>query len=294
MQFTNPSIAEALVLIDSHTHILPDEFRSDRDRIARADATFGALFASAEAKTASAEDLIASMDAAGVVASVAAGYGWTDIGVARLANDYALASAKKYPKRIIPFCSVNPLWGQSAAQEVRRCAEVGARGIGELHADTQGFASGDPAVLKRLAPVMKAARSFGLPVLVHASEPVGHVYPGKGTFTPDRLVALPSAYPDNAFIFAHFGGGLPFYAHMPEVAKLLRNVYFDSAAQPFLYDQRVYRSALTALGSRRVLFGSDFPLVSQTRALAAARTAGLAQAELNATLGATANALFTL
>ncbi len=263
------------MIIDAHTHILPAVFRTEKDRFLRTDSTFATLFGYGRAKSATAEDLVASMDSAGVSASVAAGYGWTDPGVARLANDYAIESARRFPGRIVPLCSVNPLWGEEAALEVRRCAEAGARGVGELHPDTQGFSRADHGELQLLAPVMDAARAHGLPVLVHASEPVGHVYPGKGSFTPERALALAQAYAENTFIFAHFGGGLPFYVQMPEVAEQLGRVYFDSAAQPLLYRASAYVAAVAAAGADRVIFASDYPLIAQLRALRAARSAGL-------------------
>jgi predicted TIM-barrel fold metal-dependent hydrolase len=58
---------------------------------------------------------------------------------------------------------------------------------------------------------------------------------------------------------------LPFYAHMPEVRKALANVYFDSAATPFLYDQSVFSTVASAIGPDRMLFGSDFPLLNAKR-----------------------------
>lgn len=255
-----------LQVIDSHTHILPDEFRSDKKRWLKADRTFGALFDSPKARTVSAEDLVAEMDGAGVDAAVAAGYGWTSSEAARLSNYYILESAQNHPERIIPFCSVSPLWGPDAINEIERCAADGARGIGELHPDTQGFLHSDFATL---APVMDCARSLDLPVMLHASEPVGHSYPGKGTVTPDLLEALVTAFPSNTFIFAHFGGGLPFYALMPEVKRSLRNCYFDSAAWPFLYEQEVFGVTASAIGHDKVLYGSDYPLLPMSRALSA-------------------------
>ena len=39
-------------------------------------------------------------------------------------------------------------------------------------------------------------------------------------------------------IAAHWGGGLPFYALMPEVRDALQNVWFDTAAGHLLYDRR--------------------------------------------------------
>jgi predicted TIM-barrel fold metal-dependent hydrolase len=258
--------------IDTCTHVLPSNFGSERARIADADAIFRNLFTNPKAKIVQAEDLLTSMDQAGVDISVCAGFGWTDPGIARESNDYNLAAARLHPDRLVAFCSVNPLWGEDAVAEVRRCHEAGARGIGELHPDTQGIIDAD---MSALAPVFDTARELGMPILMHASEPVGHGYPGKGTVTPDLLMALVSAFPNNRFIFSHFGGGLPFYGLMPEVKSALKNVYFDSAAAPLLYRPEVYDVAARAIGTEKILFASDFPLVSQQRALGELGQAGL-------------------
>ena len=270
---------------------MPPEFSSERSRFRSLDATLRELFADDQIGMATGDQLVGQMDKAGVDVSVAAGYGWTDAGVARSSNDYILDAARKHPARIVPFCSVNPLWGQAAVEEVRRCVEAGARGIGELHPDTQGIVTAD---LATLAPVLDAARELGVPTLMHASEPVGHSYPGKGTVTPDMLEALVRAYPHNTFVFAHFGGGLPFYALMPEVAELLANVYFDSAAFPYLYRPAVFQAAVAASGVERVLFASDYPLVSQTRALSRMRKGGLSKSDQAAVLGGNAARLLGL
>ena len=280
-----------LVIVDFHTHILPDDFRHDREAVRAADLTFGELFCDPRSRTASADDLIAEMDRSGVDRAVALGYGWTDPGVAKLANDYALASAAKYPERIVPFCSVNPLWGAEAITEVERCAEAGARGIGELHADTQGF---DPADERMLRPLMATAEALGLIVLVHAAEPVGHEYPGRGTTSPDILMAMVHGFPDTRFVLAHWGGGLAFYSLMPGVRESLRNAYFDSAASPFLYDRRVFAVAALAAGASSLLFGSDYPLLSQRRVLRQAGGGTLSPDDEAAVLGGNAVRLLGL
>jgi hypothetical protein len=279
------------VIIDFHTHILPDEFRTGRARFADQDRTFGALFADPAARTASAEDLDAEMECSGVDVSVALGYGWTDPAAASLSNDYLLDAARRFPGRIVPFCSVNPAWGADGVREAERCAAAGARGIGELHADTQGFDLTDP---DSLAPLMGLAREAGLTVVVHGSEPVGHTYPGKGTTTPDRLAALAAAFPGVRFVFAHWGGGLPFYALMPEIAGTLQNAYFDSAATSLLYRPEVFAVACGAVGPGQLLFGSDYPLLRQGRVLREARGAGLSDGELAALLGGNAARLLSL
>ena len=253
------------IVVDAHTHILPPIFRDEFLQCVRRDATFRALFGGADADaTIGYNELIAEMDASGVDVSVVVGYGWTDFELAQIANDYILEAVEKHPARIVPFCSVNPLWGAQAVDELVRCHAKGVRGIGELHPDTQNLLD---VPFAQLTPLFACAEKLDLPLLFHASEPVGHNYPGKGTVTPDKLVALVETFPKNKFIFAHFGGGLPFYALMPEVKKALANVWFDSAAYSFLYRPEVFATCASAFGAEKLLFASDFPLLKQARAM---------------------------
>ena len=270
---------------------MPPQFSHDRDSIFRLDRTFRSLFADPKAKLADAQNLIASMEKSGVDVSVCAGFGWTDPGVARESNNYNLEMSRLHPMRLIPFCSVNPLWGQEAVNEIQRCYEAGAKGIGELHPDTQGILDADLSVL---APVLDIARQLDIPVLIHASEPVGHGYPGKGTVTPELLMALVNAYPDNKLIFGHFGGGLPFYGLMNEVSSALSNVYFDSAAFPFLYRPEIFEVVARAIGSEKILFASDFPLVSQERSLKEFKTAKMTDEQSHKILGDNAAQLLNI
>ena len=278
-------------IVDTCTHTKPPQFADDRDSIFRLDRTFRSLFADPKAKLADAQNLIASMEKSGVDVSVCAGFGWTDPGVARESNNYNLEVSRLHPNRLIPFCSVNPLWGQEAVNEVQRCYEAGARGIGELHPDTQGILDADLSVL---APVLDIARQLDIPVLIHASEPVGHGYPGKGTVTPELLMALVNAYPNNKLIFGHFGGGLPFYGLMNEVRSALSNVYFDSAAFPFLYRPEVFEVVARAIGSEKILFASDFPLVSQERSLKEFKAAKMTDEQSHKILGDNAAQLLNI
>lgn len=279
------------MIIDSHTHILPESFRVRKDEYLKRDSTFRGLFSSARAMPATADELVAEMERAGVDVSVAVGYGWTDIGVARESNDYLLKSSRAHPGKIVPFCSVNPIWGSEAIDEIERCAEAGAKGIGELHPDSQNFLNSD---FISLAPFFDVARSHGLPIMMHTSEPVGHSYPGKGTITPEYSLALAQAFPENVFIFAHFGGGLPFYSLMPEVRSALANVYFDSAAFPFLYRPEVFAASVAAAGEGKILFASDFPIVTQQRSLDEFAESDLPEETKRAVLSDNAARLFNL
>ena len=283
--------ADSALVIDSHCHILPPSFRDRRAEIAKRDATFAALLSDPNARIASADDLLAAMDRDGVDQAVVMGMGWTDHQVAVEANEYIIQTVADNPGRLTGFCSVNPGWGEPAVTEAQRCFDAGLVGIGELHADTQGFDITDVAAM---APLMELARSDRLPVLVHASEPVGHEYPGKGGTTPDKLYRFIQNFPGNVIICAHWGGGLPFYSLMPEVKESLKNVYFDSAATPFLYRPEVFGAVSELAGAGKVLFASDFPLLEMSRPLEQARNAGLAADVEAALLWGNAAKLFGL
>ena len=283
--------ADSALVIDSHCHILPPSFRDRRAEIAKRDATFAALLSDPNARIASADDLLAAMDRDGVDQAVVMGMGWTDHQVAVEANEYIIQTVADNPGRLTGFCSVNPGWGEPAVTEAQRCFDAGLVGIGELHADTQKFDITDVAAM---APVMELARSDRLPVLVHASEPVGHQYPGKGGTTPDKLYRFIQNFPGNVIICAHWGGGLPFYSLMPEVKESLKNVYFDSAATPFLYRPEVFGAVSELAGAGKVLFASDFPLLEMSHPLEQAQNAGLAADVETALLWGNAAKLFGL
>ena len=168
---------------------------------------FGELLADPRAKLATAEDLISAMDADGVDQSVTMGFGWTDIDLARECNDYIAESALAHPDRLIGFGSVNPAWGDDGLRELERCAQMGLKGLGELHPDTQGFDLGDADTMR---PILEVADELGLVVTTHSSEPVGHLYQGKGRTTPDvliRFIENARAHPNVKIVCAHWGGG---------------------------------------------------------------------------------------
>ena len=262
------------MIIDAHCHILPPSFAGRREELAARDATFAEILASPSARIAGASGLLKVMDRDGVDHAVVMGMGWSDFDVAVEANDYLMEAVCANPDRLTGFASVNPAWGEVAALEAQRCVDAGLRGIGELHPDTQGIDITDP---ETMAPVMDLARERSLPVLVHCSEPAGHKYPGKGATTPDKVWQFIKNFPDNVIICAHWGGGLPFYSLMPEVGAALSNVYFDSAASPFLYRADIYPTVASLVGAERILFATDYPLMPPSRPLA--EVAGLPLAE---------------
>lgn len=272
------------MIIDFHTHIFPPQVRDDREGYVRRDATFAEMYASPRAKIATADDLLRSMDEAGVETSVALGFAWRDHGDCLRHNDYLLEAAAKSGGRIVPFCTASPLAGEDSAREVERCVGGGARGLGELRPDSQGWPLDGPAG----DALVDLATRHRLILLFHVTEPVGHDYPGKQGLRLDsfyRFLRRAGAVP---VVGAHLAGGLPLFAPMPSARESLASLYADTAALRFLYEPSVLpglASASGGLGGERLLFGSDFPLLGQAAALSDVRSSGLEGDVLRGVLG---------
>ena len=138
---------------------------------------------------------------------------------------------------------------------------------------------------RTMTPLMEVVQQHGMIFATHSSEPVGHLYQGKGSTTPKVLWSLVQNFPNVTIVCAHWGGGLPFYALMPEVANSLANVYFDTAASPFLYDANVFPTVASLVGADRILLGSDFPLLRARRLVAQIRDSSMTEEEQAAVLG---------
>ncbi|MBT3363530.1 MAG: amidohydrolase [Chloroflexi bacterium] len=279
------------MIIDFHTHIFPPQIEANRDDYIAQDPCFEGLYSNPKAKLASAEELIDSMDRDEIEVSVALNIGWSSHELCIETNDYIMEAVAKYPKRIVGFCAIQPLEQDKAMVEIERCARGGLRGIGELRADTQGYDLGDKQLME---PIANAAQKHNMIVLPHCSEPVGHIYDGKGSVTPEMIYRFISNFPELKVVCAHWGGGLPFYMLMPEVKKALANTYFDTAASPYLYSNDIFSVVSQIAGDDRILFGSDFPLIKQGRIVKSAGELDLPQTTKKAILGKNAQTLLGL
>ncbi|HEX6538303.1 MAG TPA: amidohydrolase family protein [Candidatus Dormibacteraeota bacterium] len=273
------------MIVDAHVHVLPASMRRQRQRIA--DPWFAACHQGDRA-IATVDDLLGVMDAAGIDHAVCLGWPFADQRLCAEVNDYLAKAQHAHPDRITGFGCVNP-GASGAAAELRRIAGLGLRGVGELNCDAQSFALDDGRVAEAVAVSMELA----LPWTLHCSEPVGHAYAGKGTATPDLVAAFALRHPELKLVCAHLGGGLPFFAHMPEVAALCRRLWFDTAAVPFLYRPTAYRSVVDLVGADRLLFGSDYPLLGAERYLAGFTAAGLTDEEQRLILGGAVDRLLS-
>lgn len=279
------------MIIDFHTHIFPPSVIEDRAAYVARDATFRELYRSLKAKLATADDLLRSMDNGGIDVAVALGFAWTDADTCRRHNDYLMEAAARSSGRIVPFCTLPLAAGEEAVvAEAERCGSAGVRGFGELRPESVG------ADLDRdgLAGALVQAAGGERILHFHVSEPAGHDYPGKGGLAVASFYRFVQAHPDVRVVGAHWGGGLPLYALMPEVKLALRNACFDTAGTSLLYVKGVYRRMAEVIGSEKIAFGSDFPLLSQARSRRRIEAAGLDSGDLELILGGTARRLLGL
>lgn len=250
------------MIIDIHTHLFSPSMCAHRDRYFSGESAFELLYASPRSKMVEAEDLLRIMDAQGVDKSVIFGFPWRSADHFRENNDYIIEAAKRFPDRLIGFCCLDP-FNSDAVKETQRCFRNGLRGVGELAFYEGGI---DASCLNRLDPIMGLCRECDFPVLIHTNEPVGHMYPGKTANTLSQIYAMVRRYPENRLILAHWGGGIFFYGLLKkEFREAFRNVYFDTAASPFLYSPEVYPTAARIIGIDKILLGTDYPLLNPER-----------------------------
>lgn len=295
------------MIVDAHAHVFPPGVIARRDELLETEPAFAEIYANATARMATADDVLRSMDESGVEKTIICNFAWRDDALIDHTNEYLIEEAQKSGGRLLPFISlsltnasrhgggdVEEAVGErrpDARTRVRMLASAGARGIGELRPGNSGYNLGNSDEADLLA---WAAAAFDLPLLVHASEPVGHSYAGKEGGAIDQIARFAGQSLGTTVIAAHWGGGLPFYALMPEVRDALANVYVDTAAGHLLYDARIYRHVIDIFGLEKVLFGSDFPLTTQSAAVERAREALPDEAERARVLGGNAATLFAL
>lgn len=195
--------------------------------------------------------------------------------VARLArreNEFTADEVAKYPDRLIGFLSVDPLQPSAIAEIDHWRGSAILRGL-KLHLTANGVDLDNPEHHARLVAVLAAATRNGLPIVMHIG---GGKMDAAGA---ERFITtvLPSAGASWVQI-AHAAGGLPlrddnhaailgvFADHMERDDSLTRRVLFDLSYVPAPEEDSVAAAELTRqlrrIGMKRLLFGSDFDVIT--------------------------------
>jgi predicted TIM-barrel fold metal-dependent hydrolase len=252
------------MILDGHTHVFPEEVCRGREDYFSDEPAFRLLYDSPKARLVGPEEMVAAMDEAGVAAAVVMGFPWRAERLWRRQHEVILEAMRRFPRRLLGFCAVHVL-EPGALREVERCLAAGFKGIGELAWYDQDLGEDLTPVL---APIAELCGHYRAPLMLHTNDPVGPNYPGKAALSLPGLYKAIRAFPEVDWILAHWGGGLPFYGLMKkEGPEVLRRVYFDTAASPYLYRPEIYRLAAEMVGPNRIIFGSDYPLLPVSRYL---------------------------
>jgi hypothetical protein len=185
-----------------------------------------------------------------------------------LSNEEIAEGAAKHGDVLIPFASVDPAKGKAGARTLRRLVtEHGMRGL-KFHPSLQNFAPNDGSAY----PLLEVAQELGIPAVFHTGQTgIGAGMRGGGGVrlslsNPMLLDDVAVEFPDLTIILAH--PSFPWQDEALAVATHKPNVYIDlSGWSPKYFPPQLVRYANSLLQDK-VLFGTDYPLITPDRWLA--------------------------
>lgn len=189
----------------------------------------------------------------------------TQLGHAPISSESIIEQAADNADVLIPFASVDPRRGAEAVDLARSLVlDHGAQGF-KLHPTVQGF---DPSA-PEFRPLWAAIAELGVPVIVHTGQTgIGAGTPGGSGFRlrysdPMLLDDVAAEFPHLALVFAH--PSVPWQDEAISIATHKSNVSIDlSGWSPRYFPPQLVRAAGSFLQDK-VLFGSDFPLITPER-----------------------------
>ena len=242
------------MIMDFHTHIFPTDIVNNRESYID-DPRFKLLYSSKKSVIIDRSGLLDYISANELYGAVAMSFPWIDEKRCLYHNEYM---ASIIGDNVFPFGMVPVSGNRSIKSYVEDIKKHGLSGIGELAFYNDGM---NDSNIKFLHEVFEASAEFSLPVCLHLNEPIGHHYPGKYEPSLLKVYELIKDVPDAVVILSHWGGGLFFYELMPEISECLKNVFYDTAATPYIYNDRIYEAALKIIKAEKIIFGSDYPLL---------------------------------
>jgi uncharacterized protein len=183
-------------------------------------------------------------------------------------NEEVADLAAKHPDVVVPFASVDPSRGRAGVLAARRLVEEhGVRGF-KFHPSAQEFYPND----RSCYPLYEVLAEHGAIALFHT----GHTGVGAGTrggggirlkySNPMHVDDVAVDFPDLPIVMAH--PAFPWQDEQLSVALHKPQVYIDlSGWSPKYFQPQLVQYANTLL-RHKMLFGSDFPLITPERWLA--------------------------
>ena len=181
-------------------------------------------------------------------------------------NDWSAELMRRYPEQFIGFGGVDPKQGKVAVREAKRCIEqLGLKGF-KFHPPSQGFDANNPDYYE----LWQTISDLGVPALFHSGQTgVGAGTPGQNGIKNKYGRPYPyfddlaADFPNLTIILAH--PSFPWVDEQLSVANVKRNVWIDlSGWSPKYFSQNLIQYCNTLIQDR-VLFGSDFPVITPDR-----------------------------
>ena len=176
--------------------------------------------------------------------------------VGKKGNDRIAATVKRWPEKLIPFGSVNPLFAD-ALDEFKRAVEVlGVKGF-KLSPIYQGFHPMDPRVVR----IYSQAQEWGIPLIFHTATAQAANIPLKWA-DPILFDDVAHAFPEMKIIMAHLGH--PWQKECFVMARKHPNVYLELSGN-FYRKWHFYQALLFAAEwgqTYKIMFGSDWPITT--------------------------------
>ncbi len=255
---------DRLVAIDVHTHaeIADDGHLSLPDDLMTASASY---FRTKVGRAPSLDDLAAyyrDRNMAAVVFTVDSEHA---LGHAPVPNDDVARAAQRHADVLIAFGSVDPHRGAAGVAEARRLVtDMGVRGF-KFHPTLQGFGPNDPMAY----PLYEALQDLGVPALFHTGQTgIGAGLPGGRGLrlrhsNPMLIDDVAADFPGLTIVLAH--PSFPWQEEALAIATHKANVFIDLSGWSPKYFPAILVRYVNTLLKHKVLFGSDFPLITPDR-----------------------------
>jgi uncharacterized protein len=257
---------DTVVAIDTHVHVEADGhgcYSLDQELL---DASAKYFKADAE-RTPTVEHLAEYYRERRMAAVVFTVDATTALGHPALSSEEIAGRCADHGDVLVPFGSVDPLSADAVARARSLVHDHGVRGF-KFHPTLQGFAPNDPA----FRPLWAAIEELGVPVVSHTGQTgIGAGLPGgrglKLRYSqPMLLDDVAADFPGLTVILAH--PSVPWQDEAISMATHKANVFIDlSGWSPKYFPPQLVRAANSIL-RRKVLFGSDYPVLTPDRWIA--------------------------
>ncbi|MBX9656413.1 amidohydrolase family protein [bacterium] len=212
------------------------------------------------------EMTVAALDSAGVRHALVSAW-WGPQG-ALISNDDVASLCRQYPDRLTGIASVNLARPMEAIHELRRAVnELGLRGLRLLP-----WLWNLPPDDRRYYPLYAECVQLGIPFCLQVGH-TGPLCPSEPGRPIPYLERVALEFPDLVIVGGHIG--YPWTQEMILLARKFPNVYIDTSAYKAKRYPRDLVEYMRADGRKKVMFGSNYPMITPGDCLADLDSLGL-------------------